>query len=378
MNGKTNGLRTWIEIDTKALENNLNEFRRYTENKPKICAVAKSNAYGHSLVDYSKHMEKLGVDFFAVDSITEALTLRKEGIKIPILVLGHTLPERLEEAVENNISLTASSFDGLEHLEKFTEGHNPKIHIKIDTGMHRQGFQLEDMEKVFEKLKNNKGHFTLEGVYTHFAMAKNPAFPSFTKRQIGEFEVWKKKFEDSGYKVIFHASATSGTLLYPEAHYDMVRIGIGLYGEWPSVHVEGYTKSKINLKPAMSWKTVISENKNINKGETVGYDCTETLARDSKIAVCPIGYWHGYPRALSAISWVNVGGKKAKILGRVAMDMIVIDLTDIENVKVGDEVELLGKGDTCAPTATELGVLADTINYEIITRTNPLIRKIYV
>jgi alanine racemase len=369
------GLRTWIEIDKKAIAHNYRVFRNLIDKKCKLLAVVKSNAYGHNLMEFAKEQEKLGVDFLGVDSVVEALTLRKEGIRIPILVLGYTLPEMLSEAASKNISITVSNFETLSVVIK--SKLKIKIHIKVDTGMSRHGFLENDIEEVLNKLKNNK-NIIIEGLFTHFSMAKNPSFPAHTNSQIEKFEKWREAFIKALHKPLCHASATSGTLLYSKAHFDMVRIGISLYGIWPSKESEAYMGDMISLKPVLSWKTIIAEIKKLPKGAKVGYDCTEVLKKDSVIAVCPIGYWHGYPRALSSIGKVLINGEKAKILGRVCMDIIMIDITNIKNIKVGEEVVLIGKSESSEISADDISALIDGSSYELLTRINPLIKRIYI
>ncbi|TSC67067.1 MAG: alanine racemase [Parcubacteria group bacterium Gr01-1014_73] len=372
MKNARNGLRTWIEVDCLAIEKNYKLFRSLIVPKTKLLAVVKSNAYGHGLVDFTKELERLGVDWFGVDSIVEGLALRREGIKTPILVLGYTLPDKFKEAAAHNISLTVSSFETLKVLQKSHFSKPLKIHIKVDTGMHRQGFLLKDLPKVL------KSKVKPEGLYTHFAMAKNPAFPEYTKKQIAEFEKWRTAFKKIGLSPVCHAAATAGTMIFPEAHFDMVRIGIGLYGLWPAKEIELYFASRLTLTPVLSWKTIISEIKKLPKGAKIGYDCVETLQKDSRVAICPIGYWHGYPRALSGIGFVLIHGRRAKILGRVSMDMIAVDVSDITAAKVSDEVVLIGPQEKEKITVNELANLSDTSHYEFVTRLNPLIKRIYL
>ena len=372
------GLRTWIEIDKKAIVHNYQIFRNLIDKKCKIMSVVKSNAYGHSLLDFAKEQEKLGVDYLGVDSIVEGIALRKEGIKKPILVLGYTLPEMLLEAIKYNIEITVSNFETLKEIEKIkNQIKKIKVHIKVDTGMNRHGFLLSDMEKLLTELKKIK-NISVVGLFTHFAMAKNPAFPQYTKNQIAEFEKWSEVFKKNGFNPIKHASATSGAILFKEAHFDMVRIGIGLYGIWPSSETRAFAEGKIRLAPVLSWKAVIGEIKAIKAGSRVGYDCTETVAKDSKIAIIPVGYWHGLPRALSGIGKVIIGNKKCKILGRVCMDIIMVDITYIRNVKVGDEVILIGKSEKEEISADDISNLMDASTYEFLTRINPLIKRIYI
>lgn len=383
--GEKNGLRTWIEVDKKALKHNYQVLRKSISPKCLLMSVVKSNAYGHSLLDFSEEVSKLGADWLGVDSVVEAIALRtgKAEIKKPILILGFTLPGMMKEAVLNDVSLTLSSFESLKALEKITGTGNKKIkiHIKVDTGMHRQGFLEKDLDKVIMSLKSllsKKNNLVIEGLFTHFAAGKNPDFPKFTINQLHEFEKWKVAFKEAGWKPIVHAAASAGTLLFPEAHFDMVRLGISLYGIWPSEEVRLGVGSKISLRPILSWKTLIGEIKTVPAGSKIGYDCTETLGKETQIANCPIGYWHGFPRSLSSVGYVLVGGKKCKVLGRVSMDMITIDVGGVKGLKVGAEVVVLGKQDVHELEAHDMAILAGTSSYEIVTRINPLIKRVYI
>ena len=368
------GIRTWLEIDSKVVEKNLKVFRSIIPESVKIMAVVKSNAYGHGLWDFSK-MIKDKVDWLAVDSVVEALALRREGIDNPILVLGYTLPEMLEEAVKNNISITVSSFEYFKHFKKFQ--YKLKIHIKVDTGMHRHGFMINDMQRVLFEIAKCKDKIQVEGLFTHFAMAKNPALDSDTKKQISLFSEWRNAFAKANFNPLCHACATGGTLLFSEAHFDMVRIGIGLYGIWPAKETMSFLKGEIKLEPVMSWKSLIAETKIVPAGDRIGYDFTEKFDKDTKVAMIPIGYWHGYPRALSGIGRIYVGGVSCKVLGRVCMDIIMIDVTEVKKLEVGQEVEIMSREISYDNSGANLADLAGTTTYEFLTRINPLIKRIY-
>ncbi len=369
-----NSLRTWLEIDSQALENNYRIFRSIIKPKTKLMAVVKSNAYGHGLLDFSQAVEKLGVDWLGVDSVIEGIKLRKEGVKTPILVLGYTLPENFPQAAEYNISLTISSLGQLLEIKNW----KLKIHLKIDTGMHRQGFFSAEVYQVIKSIKSEKSKVIIEGVYTHLANAKNPSFFKDTRKQLKDFNTVLKMLKEAGYKPMAHAAATGGTLIFPEAYYDLVRVGIGFYGLWPSQETEAVYKEKILLEPILSWKTVVSEVKELKEAGRVGYDFTESVSAGTRLAVCPVGYWHGYPRALSSVGQVLVRGKKARVVGRVSMDMIVIDVSKTKNVKAGDVVTLIGRDGKEEIGAHELAELAGTINYELVTRLNPLIKRVLI
>ena len=371
---KPTGLRTWVEIDAKAVSHNYKTFRSLISPTTRLMAVVKSNAYGHDLFQFARIVERLGTDWLGVDSITEALALRQEKVKTPILVLGYTLPEKFPEAIKNNVSLTISSFESLDVLDtRCLTKIKPlplKIHLKIDTGMHRQGFQEKEIPKVLAMVKKLK-NIEVEGIFSHFGQADNS---KKTKKQLKKILEILAVFEKEGIKPIRHISATGGTLASKENHLDMARVGIGLYGIYPSDNFEKKLSKKIKLRPVLSWKAIVGEVKTVSAGECVGYDFTKKLTRKTRLAIIPIGYWHGYPRALSNKGFVFVRGKSAPVLGRVSMDMLTVDVTDIPRVKIGDEVELIGKN----VSAKQLAKLSHTSPYEIITRLNPLMRRVYV
>ena len=370
------GLRTWIEIDKSAIAHNYGVFRSLISKNTKLMGVVKSNAYGHNIFEFAKELEKLGTDYLAVDSVVEGMALRREGIKTPILILGYTLPEMLQNAVENNLDITVSNFEYFAELKKIKSDGKVKIHIKVDTGMHRQGFQEGNIKKVIGEIKNNS-KLEVVGLYTHFASAKNPKKLGDTHKQIEIFNKWKNALEKTGIKTLCHTCATSGTILFPQAHFDMVRVGISLYGIWPSKETKDFAKKKFNLKPVLSWKTIIGEINNIKKGERIGYDFTDKLKVNSKVAVLPIGYWHGYPRALSSIGEVLINGKRAKVLGRICMDIMMVDVTKIKNARVGDEVTIIGCDGQEKITVDDIASKLKASPYELVTRINPLIKRLY-
>ncbi len=369
------GLRTWIEIDKKAIKHNYGVFRSVIPKKTKMMAVVKSNAYGHNLIEFALEQEKLGIDYLAVDSIVEGIALRKVGLKSPILVLGYTLPEMIAESIKYDLEITISNFAYFKYIKNLKTDKKVKVHIKVDTGMHRHGFQEVDIKKVIMALKDPK--IELVGLYTHFASAKNPAFPNQTKAQMNAFNKWQEVFNKANLKPIIHSSATSGVILFPDTHLDMVRIGIGLYGIWPSPETMSFAKDKISLLPVLSWKTIIGEINSFKKGDKIGYDGTEVLRTDSKVAVLPIGYWHGYPRDLSSVGEVLIKGQRARVLGRICMDILMVDITNIKDVKIGDEVTIIGKDKKEIISADDISRLINMSVYEFVTRINPLIKRFF-
>ena len=368
--------RTWIEISKSALESNYLAFRKLLRPQTKLLGVVKSNAYGHGLIGFSKALDNLGVDWLGVDSIVEASALRANSVRGPILVMGFTLPENFALAARQKISLTLSTFENAKILAQ--KKSRLAIHVKIETGLNRQGFLVRDLPKLIRILKHARG-VEIEGMYTHFAKAYYPGDKNFTEQQIKKFQAAVALFRRAGFKPILHAAATGGTLNFPEAHFDLVRLGIGLYGLWPTEETRRSHAKKIHLLPVLSWKTRINEIKTAFRGETVGYYRTERLKRNSRLAILPIGYWHGFDRRLSNVGQVLVRGQTARVMGRVSMDMTVIDVTDVvPAARVGDEVTLIGKQGYNQIGAEDMAKTAQTINYEIVTRINPLIQKFYV
>ena len=275
------------------------------------------------------------------------------------------------------MSLTISSLENLRALAARNSTRPVRIHLKLDTGMHRQGLLSSQYGAARAVLSKHRGRIRLEGIYTHFASAKDPGERSYTHGQIREFERAVAFFGASAGLPVRHASATAGVLNYPEASYDLARVGIGLMGHWPSAETKRAWDGKIVLKPALSWRTIVSEVKTLKRGQGIGYDLAERLKRDSTVGVCPIGYWHGFPRSLSLVGEVIVRGRRAKVLGTVCMDMIVIDLTNAGGARPGDVATVIGREGREEITAHELAGKAGVSHYELLTRLNPLIQKFY-
>ncbi|OGI57022.1 alanine racemase [Candidatus Nomurabacteria bacterium RIFCSPHIGHO2_02_FULL_37_13] len=370
-------LRTWVELDRIAIKKNYRTFRNMVKNNCILMAVVKSNAYGHELIPFSKEVVRQGVKFLGVDSFDEAMELRKVGIKVRIMVFGYVSPAFYKQASEKNISLTISNFPALKFLLQTKLKKNIKIHIKVDTGLGRQGFLMEDMTKVFNLLKTKVGKdIEIEGLYSHLAVGESLKRREYTMLQAKRLLKWETEFKKLGYKPLKHICATSSTMFFPELHYDMVRVGIGMYGLWPSLETKLAMQKKYKLFPVLSWKTIITEIKHLPKGAKIGYDLTEKLKRNSFLGIIPVGYWHGYPRLLSSKGIFNVKGKKVKLIGRVSMDMITLDLTNVR-AKVGDEVAIIGGDYGHYAEADIMAQDSDTINYEITTRINPIIKRFY-
>ena len=373
----SDSLRTWIEIDSRAARANYDTFRKVIGDKVKLWVVVKSNAYGHGLFAFSGLMEKFGIDGFCVDSVVEGIALREAGIKKSILVLGSTLPGRYGEAKKNNITITTSNFESVATFARAKQ--KPDFHLKIDTGMHRQGFYPEDIPKVIKIIKNKKFNIgdSFKGLYTHFASAKDINYPTYTDLQFAKLQKTRALLASSGFSsLIVHASATGGTLINKKYHCDAVRLGIGLYGLWPSKELEIQLGNTVKLKPILSWRAVVTEVKHLATGDYVGYDLAERVPRAITSAIVPVGYWHGLSRTLSSKGEVIIGGKRARILGRVSMDMISVGLQ--KPVRQGTVATLIGRDGGDEIFAWELAQKSETSHYEILTRLNPLMERIVI
>ncbi|MEK7151408.1 MAG: alanine racemase, partial [Patescibacteria group bacterium] len=341
----------------------------------KLMAVVKSNAYGHGLAETAKLFCEYGADWIGVDNLDEAMLLRKNNIIKPVLVLGFTSDECFSEAAKNKIRLTVYN-----DLPKSTIPNTyPAIHLKIDTGMSRQGVTLDDLPAFLKKIPSG---INIEGVFTHFANADNLEDRSYSDLQVFKFKKVLRVLEKFDIKpVIVHASATTGLLAVPNAQFDMVRAGIALYGLWPSLEFAKKFNSPVGglgLKPALSWKTRVVQIKKIKKNTPVGYGISEKVKKDTRIAVLPVGYYDGYFRKLSSTSEVLIGGRRCKVLGRISMNLSVVDISNVENVQIWDEVVLIGSQNKERITAEELAQKADTISYEVVSRINPLLPRIYI
>ncbi|NCU44231.1 alanine racemase [Candidatus Falkowbacteria bacterium] len=369
-------VRTWLELDQSAIAGNYQLLKGRLKPTCLVMGVVKSNAYGHGLVDFSQQLSQLGVNWLGVDSITEGLALRRAGITEPILILGYTLPNLLAQACQENCSVTISSWDNLRAWAALPVDQRPAVHLKLDTGMTRQGFMEQEWSRVFEFWQQQAGNNSLEGLYTHLAAAKNPSFPQFTQQQLDAFARACQLASQFGQTPLRHAAATAGALVFPESQLDMVRYGIGLYGLWPAAAVRQFLQEQLLLRPVLSWRSLIAEVKAVPQGASVGYDGVEKMWRDSRLAIVPIGYWQGFDRGLSSIGHVLVQGRRARVVGRVSMDMITVDITDIPEAQVGQVVTLLGRDGQQEITADEIASLVDTSCYEIVTRLNPLMKKL--
>ena len=365
--------RCWAEISVDNLLSNLNEIKNITASE--VICVVKSNAYGHGDLEVVSVLEKAGVRFFAVASMTEALRLRNAGCTAEILLLGGCLDDCFSYAVANNITLALYDLDQAKRMSDFAKlsGKKIKTHIKLNTGMSRIGFECftqKQCENTAQSIKEISGYTGVElcGAFTHFCESDEKDGKTFTALQYSKLKTVRDLVEKSGVNIpLWHAANSGAIANYNEYHLDLVRAGIVLYGVYSG---EGYSDS---FKPVLSLKSVITQIREIDKGVPVSYGRTFVSDKKMTLATISIGYGDGYPRSLSSKGRVVINGKFASIVGRVCMDQTIVDVTDID-CKVGDTVTVIGDG----VTADEIASIDGTINYEILCRLSSRIPRVYV
>jgi len=366
----------WAEIDLSAIENNIREIRRLTKPSAKVMAVVKANAYGHGAVEVSKTVLTNGADWLAVALLQEAVELREAGFSVPILILGYTPLEQMELVITNDLRQTIYSLEQAEALSSAAgkAGRKATVHIKVDTGMGRIGF-LPKQESIDSIIKIARlPHLEVEGIYTHFAIA-DAEDKDYTIEQLQYFQWLLDQLAKSGLHIsIRHAANSAGLIDLPEAHFDLVRPGLILYGMYPSNEVQ---KTKLFLRQAMSLKAEVSYVKQVAKGTAISYGCTFVTARHSQIASLPLGYADGYTRLLSNNTDVLIKGKRAPIVGRVCMDQCMIDVTGFADVAMGDEVVLMGRQENEFISAEEIASRIGTINYEVVCMFSSRVPRVY-
>lgn len=375
---------SWVEIDRSALAHNVALFRRLAGRETRLMFVVKANAYGHGLVEVSDILAALGADWLATFSLDEALTLRERGLQVPILVLGPTPPSLLRTAALARVSVTIASPEAMEDLARERPGPIA-VHLKIETGTNRQGLGEADLPGIAKLARSRalRREVTVEGAYTHFANVEDTTDNTFAMEQLERFRARVDRLEALGVRPpLLHTACTAASLLYPETYHGMLRVGIGVYGLWPSettlVGVRQGRRLDLQLRPVMSWKTRICQVKRLEIGETVGYGRTHEVMRPTRVAILPVGYSNGYSRSLTGRAYVLVEGRRAPILGRVMMNMTIVDVTDIPEARPGAEVVLLGRSGSQRLTAERLAGWMDTIHYEVVANVERNGRRIVV
>lgn len=378
----------WAEIDLDCVAHNIREFQKIIPENTQIMAVVKADAYGHGAREVANAALQAGAMRLAIAILEEGVVLRKKGITAPIHILGVSAPGTEKAVIGHNLIPTICTLESARNFSDIgkTLGKTIPFHLKLDTGMGRIGIRTDHLPEFLDVLKNLP-NLEMEGVFSHFSKADEHD-KTYTKKQLDTYKHSLNMLKEAGFHPRIRCLANSAaTMEVPESLFDMVRIGISLYGLYPSDEVD---RSRVNLKPVMSWKTKIAYLKTLPPGEAVSYGGMFITQRPTVVATLPLGYADGYRRRLWKTHWtVLVKGQHAPIIGRICMDMFMVDVTDIDSrsfprlressrVTVGDEVVLIGKQGSEILTADDMAKQLDTINYEITCLVGKRVPRVYL
>ena len=364
----------WIEVDLKAIQQNFRQIRRFVSSQVKVLTVIKANAYGHGLLPVARALMEAGADHLAVASIVEAVALRQAGVSAKLLVLGQLLPEEAPLVVRHGLTQALGDLASAKALsrEASLQEKPVSIHLKVDTGMGRYGVWHEEAVSLFRRLVELPG-LVHEGIFTHLSSAgqNGPA----TEQQLSGFSQLIQRLEKARLPIgIRHAANSVGLLRFPESHWDLVRTGLLVYGCSPVRD----SSQPIDIRPVLSLKSRVRFLKTLQPEQTVSYGATWKAERRSVVATVPVGYAHGYVRAFSNKAQLLVRGMRAPVIGRITMEDLMCDVTDIPGVQVGDETVLIGRQGREQITAEDLARHARTIPYEILVGLSPVIPRRYL
>lgn len=370
--------RVTAEISLEAVEDNIESIAGLISPGTGILAVIKADGYGHGALQVAVRLEQMDCVFgYATATAEEAFKLRNDGIRKPILVLGYTFPDNYEEMIRLDIRPTVFKTETAMQLSEAAAlaGKTCRLHIKVDSGMSRIGVPCDEKGLATALDIASYERLEVEGIFTHFARADEPD-KSSARKQLERFNDFVNKCSDNGLRPRFrHCSNSAAIMEMPEANMDLVRAGIIMYGLWPSGEE---LPDSIKLKPVMSLKSSIVYIKTLEPGVEISYGGIYKTSRRTKVATVPVGYADGYPRSLSNKGYVLIRGAKARILGRVCMDQLMVDVTDIPDVSEYDEVVLLGDSGDLSITAEELGKLSGRFNYELVCAISDRVPRKYV
>jgi len=368
---------TWAEIELNAIAHNMGVFRRAVSPGTCVMAVVKADGYGHGAIAAAREAVSAGASFLGVAAVEEALELRASGITSPILVLGFTAADYAPLLLEHGITATVFTWAEAETFsrEAVRFGRKQPVHVKIDTGMSRVGcFPCETADKFIIQLAALPG-LELEGIFTHFAAADQEDL-SYTRWQLARFLALCDSLARRGIRIpLRHAANSAAALRLPEAHLEMVRVGIALYGLNPGGAASAEAAS---LHPAMAFKSRVVFLKNVPAGTSVSYGCTYTTKEPAMLATLPVGYGDGFPRRLSNLGQVLIRGRRAPVVGRVCMDQVIVRVDHIPGVAAGDEAVLFGRQGEAVLSADEVAAWLETINYEVVTAVSRRVPRVYL
>ncbi|MFC8152233.1 alanine racemase [Bacillus paralicheniformis] len=370
----------WVEVNLDAIKKNLRAFRRHIPKRSKIMAVVKANAYGHGSVEVARHALEHGASELAVASVEEAVVLRKAGIEAPTLVLGFTPLSCVKEAAAWNISLSAFQVDWIKEANEILETEATpdrlSVHINVDTGMGRLGVRTKGRLLAIVEALTASENLRWEGIFTHFSTADEPD-TELTMIQHEKFISFLRFLKEQGFKLpAVHMNNTAAAIAFPEFSADMIRLGIGMYGLYPSDYIRQL--NLVKLVPALSLKARIAYVKTmLTEPRTVSYGATYVAERGEVIATIPVGYADGYSRELSNRGFILHRGRRVPVAGRVTMDMIMVSLGESEG-KQGEEVVIYGRQKGAEISVDEVAEMLDTINYEVVSTISWRVPRFYI
>lgn len=365
--------RTWITISASAIRHNLRAFQRVVGSRVGIMPIIKANAYGHGLLEVAKILRSEKTTALGVAYGEEALQLRAVGERRRVIVLSSWQTDDVAELIRQKVELVAWDWASLNVIQTAATRYRlrPNVHIKLDTGTTRIGFLPADITRLRSTLPRYN-RLRIVGLFSHFANAEE-ARTTNTKEQYKRFTTLDTTL-GLPQGIARHIACTAAILRYPEAHFGLVRLGIGLYGLWPSNPIRAWTNAKepgFQLRPALSWQTRIAQIKTVPRGTGIGYGATVIVRQPKRVGIVPIGYGDGYDRRLSNTSWMMVGRHRAPIIGRVCMNLTMIDLSHVPAARPGDLVTILGQG----ISVDDWSVTTGALNYELVTRISPTITR---
>lgn len=366
---------TWVEVNKQAIEHNLKQFKKLIGSKTLLMPVVKSNAYGHGLIEVAKICQQSReVDRMCVISLDEALELIKNGIKKPIMILSfyELDAEKIRIAIKSKVVFPVYREDQIKFLQNTAKKINSKVrvHLKIDIGTSRLGIFPKDAISFAKKIIGSK-NLALEGLWSHFASSETDKELTIKQKRI--FEKVVGELEKNNISIqIKHTSCSAATILHRDAHFNAIRLGLSTYGLYP----DEKSKKIITLKPALSLNTKIIQVKTVPTNTKISYGGTFVTKKTTLVATLPIGYWDGIDRRMSNNGEVLINGQKCAILGRVCMNLMMVDATKVKNIQVGQTATVIGRQRKLTVTADQIAKNIGTINYEVVDRINPLIKRI--
>ncbi len=371
----------WIEVDASRLATNVQTLRRHVGSEVIVAPVVKSNAYGHGLDRAARAFVSGGADWLCVHALAEALAVEDLRLGVPVLVLGPLDDAEMVKAVDAGLHMTIASRERLQSLARVVAERDRvgRVHLKVETGTHRQGMEVEELDACLDLIEANDG-LEFVGLHSHFANIEDTTRHEFAASQVARFEAAFAVCAARGLRPrLRHMASSAATLLFPHTHFDLVRPGIAAYGLWPSsetrVSAREHGCADLDLAPALTWKCRLSEIKVVPAGSFIGYGCTDKVEVDTRLGVVPVGYADGYRRALGGRAHVLVRQSRCRVRGRVCMNLVLVDLSHLAEARVGDEVVLLGRQGDEEIRAEQMADWAHTIHYEVLAALSPALER---